>query len=214
MRDNNDNNVDDNLEHLAILGGIAHFKGQQQALQQSARQAEEVRRLRRSAERDISARKAEEARIRELPQCPICGGRLEGQFRKCRHCTSDLSWIGRFPCEPGKELELQDRLVQEQQLAEALAEVRRNFEAELLRLPDKCPRCSNPRPRLGVHNADQWANSMSNNGCCHKCWRQLEKNKKIAKPIFDMTLALTMVLVAVPLVVVAVFYVRALFLAG
>lgn len=45
-------------------------------------------------------------RQRKLPQCPACGGRLEGQFRKCMHCASDIAWVEGVPCEPGKEPEV------------------------------------------------------------------------------------------------------------
>ncbi len=206
MRDNNDNNVDDKLEQLALLGGIAHFKGQQQALQQSAKQTEEVRRLRESAERDTksrkaeenarkaeeNARKAEESRIGALPQCPICGGRLEGQFRKCKHCSSDLSWVEGVPCEPGKELELQERLNQkrraEQQRKETLAEEDKKLQAEMLQitngLPAECPRCFSVSPGRPCWQKEtlqltmEWAASMSKTGLCQFCVRKAEDHKK------------------------------------
>ncbi len=42
-------------------------------------------------------------------QCPLCGGRLAGEFKKCQKCGSDITWVGGMPCEPGKEEELRDR---------------------------------------------------------------------------------------------------------
>ena len=127
MRDNNDNNVDDNLENMAMLGGLLNLQGQQQAHQQRTKQSQELQRLRQTAEREgraraqeaqtreqeVQARIAEESRIKRLPQCPACGGRLEGQFRKCMHCTSELSWVEGIPCELGKEHEVHERLREE-----------------------------------------------------------------------------------------------------
>jgi hypothetical protein len=36
-----------------------------------------------------------------LPQCPYCGGRLEGQFPLCMHCQSVLSWVDGVPWRCG-----------------------------------------------------------------------------------------------------------------
>jgi len=36
-------------------------------------------------------------------KCPACGGILPGEFRKCKHCHTDLSWVDGIPCEPGNE---------------------------------------------------------------------------------------------------------------
>ena len=165
MRDSNDNNVDDNIENLAKLGGLIHLQGQQQAHQQRTKEIHELQRLRHIAEREERARKAEENRIKELPQCPACGGRLEGQFRKCKGCASDLSWVEGIPCEPGKEHEIHEWLREEREQTlrreEASKQRRLQLEKEQQQkweslqsemdqltngLPDNCPKCSHPRP--------------------------------------------------------------------
>ena len=33
-------------------------------------------------------------------QCPWCGGLLPGQFDKCQHCSSKVSWVAGYPCKP------------------------------------------------------------------------------------------------------------------
>ena len=33
-------------------------------------------------------------------QCPWCGGLLPGQFDKCQHCSSKVSWVAGHPCKP------------------------------------------------------------------------------------------------------------------
>ena len=52
----------------------------------------------------------DEHRQKSLHQCPACGGRLDGEFRKCKHCASDLVWIDGHVCEPGQEEALRQRL--------------------------------------------------------------------------------------------------------
>ena len=194
MRDNNDNNVDDNLENMAMLGGLLNLQGQQQAHQQRTKQSQELQRLSRIAERaraqeaqarkqeaqarkrEAQARVAEESRIKRLPQCPACGARLEGQFRKCMHCASDLAWIEGIPCELGKEHEVRERLRNEReqalrrkkalkqrrlQLDKESKQIRLQIEKERQQkweklqsemdqltngLPDNCPKCSHSRP--------------------------------------------------------------------
>ena len=57
----------------------------------------------------------DEHRQKSLPQCPACGGRLDGEFRKCKHCASDLVWIDGHVCEPGQEEALRQRLAAEEE---------------------------------------------------------------------------------------------------
>ena len=33
-------------------------------------------------------------------KCPWCGGLLPGQYSKCQHCSSDVSWVDGFPYKP------------------------------------------------------------------------------------------------------------------
>lgn len=68
-------------------------------LVQHARTQDELRKIREHLEQQ-----------ERLPQCPVCGGRLEGQFRKCMHCGSALAWVEGIVCEPGQEETIQNEL--------------------------------------------------------------------------------------------------------
>lgn len=214
MHDKNDNDVDDNLEYLAILGGLTHFGNQQKSREQSTKQLEETRRLReateraaslaaRSAESAVRAQQSERDRINSLPQCPVCGGRLEGQFRKCKHCTSDLSWVEGHPCEPGKEHEVQENLDRQRKLRESKRQEtlqrRKSCERESLKLKaelnrltkdllNECPRCCQPRPgtyvpwkvrEFATAEAQDWVKTMPEYGCCPECRSKEELQKTI-----------------------------------
>ena len=179
MRDDNENNIDDQIEQLGYLAGISHFRGQQKNLDESAKQSEYLRRLNdfneRAARKAERARKTEEARIKSLPQCPLCGGRLEGQFQKCSHCASDLSWIEGRPCEFGKEQEL---LAMLDNLRLETAKTQSEIDLLTDGFPQSCPQCHNPRPSLSLseYSGSQilldvrtWIESVSLYGCCATC---------------------------------------------
>jgi hypothetical protein len=87
---------DDLFELIKAIDGDRQNKKLQDGLKDIERA------LRKSQKRNAS-----------LPQCPICGGRLEGQFRKCMHCQSDLAWVEGMPCEPGKEEETRQLRLEE-----------------------------------------------------------------------------------------------------
>ncbi len=199
MRDRNDNSVDDNIEGLAFLAGLAHLQGQRQGQQEQARQTEEIRRLRQVAEHEAQVRRLEEKRLSSLPQCPLCGGRIEAQFRKCKHCRSNLSWIDGYPCEVGKEDELRDFFSRKRQSEVAKKEkLLRACDALQLELADitiglvnECPRCSTLRPGSYEHTkllrhgnedvyvanstylrtaAHEYADWIRIQGCCRSCY--------------------------------------------
>jgi hypothetical protein len=116
----------DDLNMLKILVGAHGLQAHELSKQEQAK-LESIR-------SELRAIRAEQDQEKRLPQCPVCGGRLEGQFRKCKHCTSDLVWLEGVPCEPGKEAELLARLeVQRKQ------EAKRKVDREASRR--KCSRC-------------------------------------------------------------------------
>lgn len=85
------------------------------------------------------------------PQCPVCGGRLPGEFRKCTHCASDLIWVEGLPGEPGKQAELLAKLKQKKD--EAQAEFERQEEIRSRR--PYCTKCGQQFvPELGQMRDD------------------------------------------------------------
>jgi hypothetical protein len=75
-------------------------------------------------------------------QCPICGGALAGEFRKCPNCAEELVWVettlGRLPSEPGREQQVIDWSTQEAE--------RKEHEARARMVP--CKRCRKMTDRI------------------------------------------------------------------
>lgn len=212
MNDANENNLDDNIELLGYLGAAEHLRGQEQIRHQNARQLEEVRRLReatqrserrakRSEQRAKQEQEAEQARLEAMPQCPFCGGRLEGRFPKCKHCASELSWVGGNACEPGKEDEMRTRLSKlKEPDSDELEAAELNFKIDKVTsgLPVRCPFCDKARPgtyrpngKLRVTGArspsdilfavQAWADSMNRHDCCPDCEEEVVESRNMAR---------------------------------
>jgi len=105
------------LHDVADLAGIVQREKMLQKLAQSTTDGRQLQGIASELARLRSVIKDAEERQRSLPQCPVCGGRLEGQFRKCKYCTSDLAWVQGLPCEPGKERELMLKISEDKRLA-------------------------------------------------------------------------------------------------
>jgi hypothetical protein len=124
------------------------------AIQQDIAQL--VAALKAAEEHQQELLKHAEDRQRNLPQCPACGGRLEGHFSKCMHCASDLVWVAGSPCEPAHAAELREKLEREREILrqQTLEYERRQAEPDL----SYCGRC---------HNAFYSGGSSDN--LCPKC---------------------------------------------
>lgn len=82
------------------LGALFLFWMVMQNLQKGNANSEssrsELRSIRRTQERD----RREKEKRNHQPKCPFCGGRLEGEYPKCKHCASDLAWRHGKPYPP------------------------------------------------------------------------------------------------------------------
>ena len=87
-------------------------------------------------------------------QCPMCGGRLAGEFKKCQNCGSDIAWAKGFPCEPGKEAELQRELDAEEAKRKVKAARKAAENAECV-----CTKCGQATKAKNTHD-----------GLCSKCY--------------------------------------------
>jgi len=191
MRDNNDNNIDDNIEQLGFLGLYSHLENQQTQNENQRKQNQDLRSIKSSLAEEQRARKAEEKRSKSLPQCPWCGGRLEGKFPKCQNCASDLSWVQGVPCQPGKEAEvvklLDDKRRREEEEQRQFEKLRQEWQQAEQGVPVRCPKCSRSRPQSSflteyVRIKKHWQekkrrfvdeiNSLKTNGWCTECERR------------------------------------------
>jgi ATP-dependent Clp protease ATP-binding subunit ClpA len=90
---------------LADLAGVMQRQKMLQRQAQSTTDQGELRAIKNELAKLNATIQAAKKQEQSLPQCPVCGGRLEGEFRKCKHCTADVVWVEGIPCEPGKEEE-------------------------------------------------------------------------------------------------------------
>jgi hypothetical protein len=74
-------------------------------------------------------------------QCPWCGGALPGQYSKCQHCSSDVSWVGGLPCKP------QDEDYRKSEIARKIENLK-NIEARVV----NCKKCGCRVPQLDLKN--------------------------------------------------------------
>ena len=111
---------------LALTEANRRSQEEQQKLESIRNEMAEANRLSHEEQQKLESIRNETAGLRQaatedehrqksLPQCPACGGRLDGEFRKCKHCASDLVWIDGHVCEPGQEEALRQRLAAEEE---------------------------------------------------------------------------------------------------
>jgi len=87
------------LNDLANLAAIRQREEQQRLLREQNEKLEEIQRGKK--------------RGSKRTPCPVCGESLDGEYRKCKNCLSDLVWISGNACEPGQEEALKARLKKE-----------------------------------------------------------------------------------------------------
>jgi len=123
---------------------------------------------------------ASEEHQRKLPQCPACGGRLEGQFQKCMRCATDLAWVEGVPCEPGQAVKLRQSLQERRRAESARSEWKQaRHKADLSARGVTCPRCCELSLPEDVENG--------------RCWRC---NRKLGRLLTDIQSAIVCFLIA------------------
>lgn len=141
------------LDMLKLLG-LQHVNNTREISAQQAQESAQQARKLDSIRGELQQLRLKQEREQGLPQCPACGGRLEGEFRKCKHCTSDLVWVEGHPCEPGQEAKLLEKLEQQREQA------RQAQQAELRKKAQKkiCSKCGiRKQPSAFLGNQDQCA---------------------------------------------------------
>lgn len=169
--------IGEDLDFLKLAAGVGFIGAVAEA--KKRRQAEVRQQV---ALGDIKSELRKLRQIEEgkekLPQCPACGGRLEGAFRKCSHCSMDLSWVKGRPCEVGQEAKLEAKIREEeweaQQRPVREAEEKRRQERakqdahkKWLAARHPCRTCN--RPTLGQELADVRSRGLSDKLVCGVC---------------------------------------------
>lgn len=156
----------DDLDQIKMLLGLSGLQAGQLSRQEQAKLD-----ALHSELKALRAAQAASNNRSSLPQCPACGGRLEGQFKKCMHCSSELAWVAGIPCEPGKEKTVLDQIdaarrrkEREAQLARELS-AKRAAETEASKLP--CLKCG--KMTLPFDLTDH---------LCSLCWTTRRKKRR------------------------------------
>lgn len=124
----------------------------------------------------------------EGPKCPSCGGVMDGEFRKCRHCASDVAWVHGVPCLPEHESELVDHF---EQLELESHRITQRVLAAAGDTPDECPgrHCNSVKPGANyrlvtadqeprlLEIADRWRRSFEQHGQCPYCVKMDRKER-------------------------------------
>ncbi len=98
------------FEHIQRFQAAAQRK---RLTEQQEKSAQQLETLAQQQEKIAQGLERERKRIARLPQCPYCGGRLEGRFELCMHCRSPISWVEQIPCKPGDEVAVKRRLAED-----------------------------------------------------------------------------------------------------
>ena len=85
------------------FGALFLFWLVMQSLQKGNASSEQSRSELSEIRRQQQREQRKKERQNKMPKCPGCGGRLEGEYPKCKHCASDLTWKNGKPFRPGDE---------------------------------------------------------------------------------------------------------------
>ncbi|MDP7269408.1 MAG: hypothetical protein QF408_14695 [Pirellulales bacterium] len=85
------------------FGALFLFWLVMQSLQKGNTSSEKSRSELQAMRREQDRERRQKERRNKMPKCPCCGGRLEGEYPKCMHCASDLTWKDGKPFRPGDE---------------------------------------------------------------------------------------------------------------
>ena len=120
-------------------------------------------------------------------QCPWCGGLLPGQYSKCQHCASEVSWVDGLPYKP-QEAEYRERLSfekweKEEKRKAEIAAKKKKFEEALDARVVNCKKCSCRVPQTDL---------ISTVDTCKKC---ADREKFIYKIVFIAVLTVIVTLI-------------------
>jgi primosomal protein N'' len=106
--------------------------------------------------------------IPENRQCPWCGGGLPGQYSKCQHCASEVSWVDGFPCKP-QEVEYRRKLSnQKWEREERRLAKEKKLKDEIAARVVNCKKCGCRVPQLNLKSTIDTCDT------CHKRTRRSE----------------------------------------
>lgn len=89
-------------------------------------------------------------------KCPWCGGLLPGQYSKCQHCSSDVSWVDGLPCKPQDADYLREKSLAEwkkqQDKKRRLKAEAEKLRSEIAARVVKCKKCTWRVPQTDLIN--------------------------------------------------------------
>ncbi len=123
--------------------------------------------------------------IPENRKCPWCGGLLPGQYSKCQHCTSDVSWVDGLPCKPQEEDLLRSISLEKRKKQQVKEERLNKLKSEIAARVVNCNKCGCRVPQLDL---------KSKIDTCDKCFKKKNSIVLLVFCIFIAFLAILQIL--------------------
>ena len=97
-----------------------------------------------------------------MPKCPWCAGAIEENVSKCRHCTSDIAWVGGEQCKPEDKDKVADKQREQKIRQQRAEEEKRRRDNELI----KCANCDEKIKRGDAEKINAFGEAR---GLCKAC---------------------------------------------